>query len=541
MNKLLKLLFLSLFTAATLTSCSEDPEVSVGSITGNVVNNMTDYVGVPGVSVSFNGQSTFTDEAGYFEFFDVQPGNYTLQFTKSGYNTATKAVNVVAGQDTRVYVQMQPTAQEAKITINPTSINFGTTQTEMSVTITNNGNATAEWVLDYSANWLSASMNAGSIQAGRTQSITFYADRNFLSGQATTIVNLQAFGNSYPISVSCSPVNATSGLLVEPSSINFGSDLTSATLNLRNISKNPISWTTTGTVHPAITLSPSQGTISAGANAVVIVSLDRSLIEGSFLTTLVLTDGISEQPVIISANTAGQGGDIPGSGDSGNLVVTNGLTAYYRFNDTFDDINGIYDGFGINDPAFVTGVSGKAVQFSKVHESADNIPYGFFNNKTFSMSFWIKDVTDGLIYYSKCSDNNNRFVLSMKGGYLKFICTKYNNNYQYDNTETLFTHSSISDSKWHHVVITSDYNSTTAYSWTSILYIDGKKVSTITEYSGTNQGETDYPNAFVIAGKTDMDRFYSLTCSNFSMDNLRVYDSRILTPTEIKEIYNAQQ
>lgn len=89
-------------------------------------------------------------------------------------------------------------------------------------------------------------------------------------------------------------------------------------------------------------------------------------------------------------------------------------------------------------------------------------------------------------------------------------------------------------------VITSDYNSTTYYSWNSVLYIDGKKASTITEKLTTNTGEAQYPNEFVIGGKCD-NYNYTLTTSNFSMDNLRIYDTRVLTPQEIKEIYNAQQ
>ncbi len=543
MTKFFRILLISVFTAITFTACSEDPEDSTGSIYGNIYDNITNEA-LAGVSVKLTPSgsvaNTFSD--GSFQFEDLQPGSYTLQLSKHGYDLESKTVEVVAGEESYVSIQMRKTTGVAEITITPSSLNFGTTQTQLNITITNNGNATAEWSLDLGENdsWLSASQLGGSIMPDRTQSVTFSVDRNFIASTMSVVVNLHAFGNSYPISVSCAPVNASSTMLIEPESINFGTDLTSQTLTIRNIGKKSLTWSVTGDIHPAITVTPSTGTVAPGGNGIVIMSLDRSLIDASFLSSVVFTDGITESTVVVSANNTG--GDIPGGGDDnpGSLVVTNGLTAYYKFNDNFDDLNGIYDGFGINDPTFVTGVSGQAVKFSKSKESADQIPYALINSKAFSISFWAKDLADGLIFHSTCSDNKNRFVLSMDGGYLKFICSTYENNYQYDSPTHRFTHSGISDSKWHHIVITSDYNSTVYNSWNSILYIDGKKVSTITEKLTTNAGESDYPNGFVIGGTCD-NYNYNLTCSNFSMDNLRIYDTRVLTPQEIKEIYNAQQ
>lgn len=542
MTKFFKTLILSVVTILSFSACSEDPEDSTGNIYGLVIDNITSDP-LEGVVVKIvpGGTSTNTYADGSFEFVDLQPGSYTLQFSKSGYAQTSVSVDVIAGVNHSISVPMHKSTQVAEITINPSSLNFGTTQTQLNITITNNGNATAEWSLDLGENdaWLKASQVGGSIQAGRTQSVTFSVDRNFLASTTSVVINLHAFGNSYPISVSCAPANASSSMLIEPSSINFGTDLTSQTITIRNVGKQALTWNTTGNIDNAITVSPDKGTVAPGGNSVVVLSLDRSLIGESYISTVTFTDGVSESTVVVSANNSG--GNIPGGDDNnpgGSLVVTNGLTAYYKFNDSFDDLNGIYDGFGINDPTFVTGVSGQAVKFSKANESADCIPYGLINSKAFTISFWAKDLTDGLIFYSKCKDNNNRFVLSMDAGNLKFICSKYCN--QYDSDSYHFTHTKINDGQWHHYTITSDYNSTTYYSWTSVLYIDGKKVSTLTEKLTTNLGESDYPNEFVIGGVCD-NYTHKLTCSNFSMDNLRIYDTRVLTAQEIKEIFNAQQ
>lgn len=542
MTKFFKTLILSVVTILSFSACSEDPEDSTGNIYGLVIDNITSDP-LEGVVVKIvpGGTSTNTYADGSFDFVDLQPGSYTLQFSKSGYAQTSVSVDVIAGVNHPISVQMHKSTQVAEITINPSSLNFGTTQTQLNITITNNGNATAEWSLDLGENdaWLKASQVGGSIQAGRTQSVTFSVDRNFLASTTSVVINLHAFGNSYPISVSCAPANASSSMLIEPSSINFGTDLTSQTITIRNVGKQALTWNTTGNIDNAITVSPDKGTVAPGGNSVVVLSLDRSLIGESYISTVTFTDGVSESTVVVSANNSG--GNIPGGDDNnpgGSLVVTNGLTAYYKFNDSFDDLNGIYDGFGIDDPTFVTGVSGQAVKFSKANESACCIPYGLINSKAFTISFWAKDLADGLIFYSKCNDNNNRFVLSMDNGNLKFICSVSANKYDYDNHR--FTHTKINDGQWHHYTITSDYGSTTYNTWTSILYIDGKKVSTLTEKLTTNLGESDYPNEFVIGGVCD-NYTHKVTCSNFSMDNLRVYDTRVLTAQEIKEIFNAQQ
>lgn len=542
MTKFFKTLILSVVTILSFSACSEDPEDSTGNIYGLVIDNITSDP-LEGVVVKIvpGGTSTNTYADGSFEFVDLQPGSYTLQFSKSGYAQTSVSVDVIAGVNHPISVQMHKSTQVAEITINPSSLNFGTTQTQLNITITNNGNATAEWSLDLGENdaWLKASQVGGSIQAGRTQSVTFSVDRNFLASTTSVVINLHAFGNSYPISVSCAPANASSSMLIEPSSINFGTDLTSQTITIRNVGKQALTWNTTGNIDNAITVSPDKGTVAPGGNSVVVLSLDRSLIGESYISTVTFTDGVSESTVVVSANNSG--GNIPGGDDNnpgGSLVVTNGLTAYYKFNDSFDDLNGIYDGFGINDPTFVTGVSGQAVKFSKANESACCIPYGLINSKAFTISFWAKDLADGLIFYSKCNDNSNRFVLSMDNGNLKFICSESANKYDYDNHR--FTHTKINDGQWHHYAIASDYSSTTYNTWTSVLYIDGKKVSTLTERLTSNLGESDYPNEFVIGGVCD-NYTHKVTCSNFSMDNLRVYDTRVLTAQEIKEIFNAQQ
>ncbi|MDE6342558.1 MAG: carboxypeptidase regulatory-like domain-containing protein, partial [Muribaculaceae bacterium] len=242
----------------TFTSCTEEPEVTTGSIAGHVTESKNGAEPLSGVTVSIlsSGQSTTTGSDGTFKFMDLQPGNYSIQFTKTGYTSTTRNVSVVAGLAVQCDVQLSAIIQEAEIEFNPSSLNFGTTLTDLSVTIKNNGNATAEWSLNLGNNpWLSASELAGSIQAGRTQSIIFSVDRNYLAEPKSVIVNFHAFGNSYPISISCAPRNAKSSMVVEPTELNFGNDVTEKTFTIRNTGNSELAWRASGISTPALTLS----------------------------------------------------------------------------------------------------------------------------------------------------------------------------------------------------------------------------------------------------------------------------------------------
>lgn len=534
----------------TFSSCTEDPEITLGSIAGFVTEAPAGTEPISGVTVSIlsSGQSTTTSTDGSFSFRDMEPGTYSVQLTKTGYTTVKKSVFVVAGQMTQCDIQMSKIDQVAEIEINPSSINFGTTQTDMSVTIKNNGNATAEWSLNLGNNpWLSASQLSGSIQANRTQSITFSVDRSFLSETKSVIINLQAFGNSYPITVSCAPKNASSNMVIDPVVLNFGSDLSQLSFTVRNTGTSPLTWRASQITTPALSLSATQGTVAAGGSSVVLANIDRSLVSGEMTSTFIISDGVVDQTMTININGASSGGsgsgDQPGGGgsdDPGKLLVTNGLTAYYQFNDTYDDTMGIFDGFGINTPTFVTGVSGEAVQFSKSTDSSVSIPYGLINSQSFSISFWAKDLSDGLLFYSKCSDNDNRFSMSITNGSIGFYASRYSNIYERDKKDYLFTHPNICDDKWHHIVITSTRSNETSSNWRSTLYIDGKRTSIINEYVSATAGESNYPNTFVIGGSTN---FYNKTVSacGYTVDNFRVYDSRELSAAEVKELYNSQQ
>ena len=248
-----------------VASCAEDEEVYTGSIQGIVTESGTTNP-LSGVQVSIvnTGTSTTTGSDGQFMFTDIEAKSYRLQFSKDGYETNTRNVDVVAGSTANCDTQLSPVAQDAEISITPSTLNFGTTQDQLSVTLRNNGNTATEWSVDLAGNnWLQASPVSGNIAAGRTQSIVFTVDRSMLSEPKSGKVNLSAFGNSYTISVSCAPRNAQSEMTVTPTTIDFGGTLTEQTMTIGNTGSAALSWSISGITEGCISVSETGETHNA--------------------------------------------------------------------------------------------------------------------------------------------------------------------------------------------------------------------------------------------------------------------------------------
>ncbi|MEQ8189271.1 MAG: carboxypeptidase regulatory-like domain-containing protein [Candidatus Eremiobacterota bacterium] len=90
----------------SLTGCfySMPEEFSLGSIGGIVQDNQ--FKGIEGVQVSIQGtdKTTYTDATGAFFLSELEPGNYTVTFFMTGYQTQQKNVTVQKGQSRSLVV-----------------------------------------------------------------------------------------------------------------------------------------------------------------------------------------------------------------------------------------------------------------------------------------------------------------------------------------------------------------------------------------------------------------------------------------------------
>lgn len=633
-------LFWLILGALSLSSCTEEEEITQGDIVGVVTDAANGTQPLSGVQVSIlpNGASTSTGSDGKFSFPKLEAGEYKIQFMKEGYETNTKSVTVVPGQVSNADMQLIAVKQDALIQITPSTLNFGTTQTELSVKIQNNGNTSTDWSLDLGSHtWITANPAAGQIEADKQQSIIFTVNRDKITEVQTVIIKLSAFGNSFPISVTCAPKNAQSYMSVEPEILDFGSDLQELPLTIKNTGNTALNWTIADPTESAITLSENSGSITAQGSKVVKVFLNRSNGEVNINTTLVVSDGIKEQTVQIVSGTESLTGimniepeildfgkesseasftisntgkgelswsiedinesslsatptegkiaagsnqtvnvlldrdsmpeelnatltisdgktqktiQITGQKDnSSSLVVGQGLYTYYKFDGDFNDATeNAINGFGNNSPSFVAGIDegSQAVKFSLSDNSSFIVPKPITDSRTLTVSFWGKDFSDGNIFYLVSShDNASMFTFTMSNGSLKFVTTRYYNEYQYSNKPT-FTHPTITDGKWHHIALVSDFNVTENSKTTTLLYVDGVFVDTVTEdvnpFEEGTPSQASYGTGikFIMGGNVTIER-KTVNGTNMSIDNFRVYNTRCLSANEIKQIYDARQ
>lgn len=724
--KTFKYLFLALF-CLIVASCTKDPEVLTGDIVGLVTEKNSGTTPLSGVQVSIvsSGLSTSTGSDGKFSFTQLEAGSYKLQFLKEGYKSDTKIVTVISGQVANADMQLTAEEKEALIVINPSSLNFGTTQTELSVNIKNNGNTKTDWSLDLGENaWLSASPTAGQIDANKQQSIVFSVNRDKISETKSTVVNFSAFGNSFPITISCAPKNAKSYMVVEPATLEFGKELKELDLTIKNTGNAPLNWNIAGITEEALSVSESSGTIEAEGSKIIKVFLNREKVVETLTTTFVISDGIKETSVKVTAGFEEQKGEMKvdplildfgaemtelpftisnvgnaelswvvsgitescisvpqvegkvspegsqvvkvmldrsqmpdvlnttlvvsdgakeeivtikaekqrvemfietknlnfgktelelpliiqnkgnveltwtisdisascisvnettGKVEAGTnatvmvkldrdkmpdqlnatfkisggnseetiivtaekdqmsgLVVSQGLYPYYKFDGDYNDATGNIQG-GFSNAAFVEGVSSnsKAIKLNKVEKTSFTVPYPIIDSEQFTVSFWGKDFEDGNIFYMLSSYQEQMFSLSMSGGKLKYITIARNLAVYYDQMPT-FNHPSLSDGKWHHIVLVFDYSKTASYRLTTKLYIDGNMVDVVTEDNYEINTSLGKGTKFVLGGEINL-KYTKLPATNLTIDNFRVYSTRRLSDSEIKQIYEAKQ
>lgn len=99
---------LGIAIAITYISCSSSEYDFFTSIHGSVTDEATTEP-VEGVLVSLSpgGLSKTTDAAGYFEFTDLESGQYTITVQKDGYRANRKSVNTVAGETSQISITIE--------------------------------------------------------------------------------------------------------------------------------------------------------------------------------------------------------------------------------------------------------------------------------------------------------------------------------------------------------------------------------------------------------------------------------------------------
>lgn len=224
------------------------------------------------------------------------------------------------------------------------------------------------------------------------------------------------------------------------------------------------------------------------------------------------------------------------------VSINKSPSAYFTFDGNYEDLSGTDKyAYGNPEPTFVSGpVSGKkAIAFSRSNMTKVVVNDGLIDTPSMTISLWIKDVSEGDIFWvtSTNSFSYTTKMMSLKytNGHLKYTFKRSSNHTDlnggnYGN----FTHKVLDDGDWHHIALVSDYNTVNAEKVTTTLYVDGIYMDTQTEPCSTYDENKDAEKHFGTGTKFVMG---GDNTPNMKIANLRVYDEWQLPESEIKNLY----
>lgn len=458
----------------------------------------------------------------------------TLDRTKQTKDLNTSFIISDGIKEQTIAVKAAKTEAKAEMKIEPTLLDFGYESAELPLTVSNTGTAELKYTVSgISADYITVSPMEGSVAAGGNQILQVKLNRETMPETVNTTFIISDGTNQESITVKAT--KAVAKMSVSPLSLDFGEEATEKNFTISNVGTAELAWNITVPEEMGLKVSNVSGVTAPSGSKQITVTLDRSVMPETINTTIEVSDGTRKESVAVKAV---KGSDIAGT------VVTQGLYTYYKFDDNFEDAteNEIH-GFGTASPSFVEGITpeSKAVKFSKTDNSTFVVANPIIDSKEMTISFWGKDFSDGHIFHMTSSyENDPMCTLTMIDGQLKFVVTRQNNgNYNYN--AQAFVHPTLTDGKWHHIVILSDFCISQSSVITNTLYVDGQKVNSVTESTFAWASSYGSGTNFTMGGKYEFGHNHSFTATNMSVDNFRVYDTRRLSASEIKEIYNAKQ
>ena len=160
------------------TCCAEDIVDVTGSISG-IVKDYTTGLTVENCQVALapSGNTVSTDANGRYTFDNLNPGTYTLTFTKIGYMDQSASVELLAGQFILKDIQLETT--EA-FTVSTSVLDFGDSNATLSFALQNPTATKYDFNIVNNIKWLKLSQTNGTIQPNNRLNITATVDRSLV-------------------------------------------------------------------------------------------------------------------------------------------------------------------------------------------------------------------------------------------------------------------------------------------------------------------------------------------------------------------------
>jgi len=201
----------------------------------------------------------------------------------------TVVINSSAG-DGRLSVIMSVPEPEPSLSVSPSSVDFGTTDTQKTVTITNNGGGTLTWQASKQQAWLSLSSTSGSVSSGKSETIILTVNRaNQNPGSYRDTVSITSDGGNGSVAVTMTVPEPAPSLSVSPASIDFGTAKTEGTFTITNKGGGTLTWKASKQ-QAWLSLSSANGLLTSGKSEIVTLTVSRADLQpGAYKDTVSIT------------------------------------------------------------------------------------------------------------------------------------------------------------------------------------------------------------------------------------------------------------
>lgn len=188
--------------AVLLGGCAKDVVETTGSIYG-IVNDADNGEPVSGAHVSLNpgGLTANTGSDGRYELNGLEPGQYTVQISKTGYKTNSKRISVVAGQQASGDMVLE--RGEARIRLSSNTLTFAAGETSKTFEVMNVGTSgDVSWSIRKTEAWLSVDPAQGTTGQGKNSAVVVTIDRTQITEDVSTNLLVEGDGESMSVAVS---------------------------------------------------------------------------------------------------------------------------------------------------------------------------------------------------------------------------------------------------------------------------------------------------------------------------------------------------
>ncbi len=272
---------------------------TTGNISGTILDATTTQP-ISGATITTDPvtSSKTTDSEGAYTIEGVEPGTYTVQASKTGYQTNSTIINVIAGETASGDIQLTPLGPE--LTVSATMLNFGTSSTNLTFTISNSGIGTLTWSVISSSNWVTVNPTSGTTES-ETDVVTVTVDRTAMAyGNHYETITVASNANSSTIDIVMTVPNPNAPQLsVYPISLDFSTSETEMTFYVSNTGTGLLTWNITDD-KPWISVDPQSGTTESEIDEIT-VTIDRlGQSSGTYAGTVSVSSDGGNQSVTVS-------------------------------------------------------------------------------------------------------------------------------------------------------------------------------------------------------------------------------------------------